>query len=382
MSFLSIPHRDDIACQARAFGFDTIGISKASLASLHGKRLEAFIAKGHHGDMHWLAERVYERSSPHQLWPEAKSVIALGVNYGVNDSMMIAQLSSHKEQGITSLYAARKDYHDIVKKNLKQFGRWLYSHYECEIKIFIDTAPLLEKNLAQQAGLGWQGKHSNLVSRQFGSWLLLGFVMTTLELAIDDAEEDHCGQCHRCLDICPTNAFPAPYQLDARRCIAYLTIENKAQIPLEFRKAIGNHIFGCDDCLAICPWNKFAQESQLHKMELRPELLQKPLLEWLALTEEDFKILFKGTPVKRTGYHRFMRNVLVACGNAPSDSLLITALKTKIEHISPLVRGMAIWAIAQHICIKEWEELKHHYAPHEQDESVQQEWHYQINAEK
>ena len=248
-------------------------------------------------------------------------------------------------RGTIALYAKRRDYHDVVKGRLKHLAQWIARETRAEVKVFVDTAPLMEKPLAQAAGLGWQGKHTNLVSRELGSWFLLGAILTTADMPADDAEVDHCGSCSRCLDICPTGAFPAPYQLDARRCISYLTIEHKGHIPDLFRRAIGNRIFGCDDCLAVCPWNKFASASRDQKLATRPDADNPPLAELLTLDDAAFRARFAGTPIKRTGRDRFLRNVLIAAGNSRDDSLLPEVVRL-LEDQSPLVRAMAVWAFA------------------------------------
>jgi epoxyqueuosine reductase len=294
--------------------------------------------------MDWMERRSEERASPTTLWPQVRSIVMLGMNYGPTHDPL-AELAE-RQAGIVAAYARGDDYHDVIKKRLKAVARWLFAASEAPLKVFVDTAPVMEKPLAAAAGLGWQGKHTNLVSREFGSWLLIGSIYTAADLPADEAERDHCGSCRACLDICPTAAFPQPYQLDARRCISYLTIEHKGQIPREFRRAIGNRIFGCDDCLAICPWNKFAEAAREQRLAARDELVKPDLGTLAALDDTQFRSLFRGTPVKRLGRDRFVRNVLVAIGNSGMERLADSALGL-IEDPSPLVRGMAVWALGR-----------------------------------
>ena len=304
--------------------------------------MQGFIANGNHGDMAWLADKADKRADPKTLWPDVQSIIMVGHNYGPGFDPM--EKLQHKDKGVISSYALHKDYHAVMKKRLKELARWIAKTYACEVKVFVDTAPVMEKALAAQAGLGWQGKHTCLVSREFGSWLFLGSVFTTLKLEPDAPEAFHCGSCTRCLDICPTQAFTASGQLDARRCISYLTIEHKGQIPLEFRKAIGNRIYGCDDCLAVCPWNKFAQTSQELAYHPRKELESPLLRDLLKLDDAAFRQLFAQSPVKRIGRDRFVRNVLIASGNS-GDHSLIADIAALIHDISPLVAEMSAWAL-------------------------------------
>jgi epoxyqueuosine reductase len=294
--------------------------------------------------MEWLAANPERRANPRALWPDVRSVIMLGVNYGP-DQDPLALLEQHS-RGAISVYAKGDDYHDVIKKNLKGLARWLVAAAPCEVRVFVDTAAVLEKPLAQAAGLGWQGKHTNLVSRRFGSWLFLGAIFTTLELPPDQPEADHCGSCQACLDICPTAAFPAPYRLDARRCISYLTIEHKGAIPLALRPAIGNRIYGCDDCLAVCPWNKFAHAGREAKLAARAALRAPQLAELARLDEQSFRTLFTKSAVKRVGHTRFLRNVLIAIGNA-GDVSLVPEAERLVDDVSPLVRGAAIWALGR-----------------------------------
>ena len=330
--------------EARAIGFDAVGVTGPALPPRVAERLSTFLANGEHGDMQWMATRAAERASPDALWPAAKAVVMLGLNYGPDADPLT--MLARREYGAISVYAQNKDYHDVVKKRLKRLARWIVEHQGGDVKVFVDTAPVMEKPLAREAGIGWQGKHTNLVSREFGSWLFLGAVFTTLDLTPDAPQADHCGSCNACLDICPTNAFPAPYRLDARRCISYLTIEHAGPIPTAFRKAIGNRIYGCDDCLAVCPWNKFAvaaSEAAFHPREA----LSAPRLETLAsLDDAAFREMFSGSPIKRIKRDRFVRNVLIAIGNSESASLADVALALTRD-ASPLVRGAAVWAFGQ-----------------------------------
>ncbi len=327
---------------ARAEGFDAVGVTTPDGIGRAGERLEAFLAEGMHGDMAWLASQDERRRHPSTLWRDTRSIIMLGMNYGPEvDPLAILE---ERWRGAISVYARGRDYHDVIKGKLKTLGGWLHRETGAEVKIFVDTAPVMEKPLAHSAGIGWQGKHTNLVSRDLGSWLFLGAIFSAAELPPDATETDHCGTCRRCLDICPTDAFPAPYRLDARRCISYLTIEHKGHIPREFRKAMGNRIYGCDDCLAVCPWNKFAAAASEAKFAARPITDGAPLAELLALDEAAFRAAFSGSPVKRTGRDRFIRNVLIAAGNSGERELL-PKVAGLLQDASPLVRAMAVWAM-------------------------------------
>jgi epoxyqueuosine reductase len=287
--------KDLIIARALAEGFDVVRVTDARAAPRNRDGLLAYLTEGHHGAMEWMETRKDERADPQTLWRAARSVIVLGLNYGPDRDPL--KILSHKDKAAISVYAQNEDYHDLVKKKLKAVAGFIFEKARADVKVFVDTAPVMEKPLAQKAGLGWQGKHSNLVSREFGSWLFLGSIFTTLELPPDAAETDHCGNCHQCLDICPTKAFPAPYRLDARRCISYLTIENKDPIPVEFRAAIGNRIYGCDDCLAVCPWNKFARNAREMKLQPRTELREPALGELARLDDDGFRALFRKSPV-------------------------------------------------------------------------------------
>jgi epoxyqueuosine reductase len=359
-----------IRIAAAAAGFDAVGFARADLPPTIRDRLMRFLALGQHGDMGWMETRAGERAHPQALWPEAKSVVMLGVNYGPDADPREAL--KIKTNGVISAYAQNRDYHDVIKKRLKQVARGVAEETGAEVKVFVDTAPVMEKPLAAQAGIGWQGKHTNLVSRDFGSWLFLGAVFTTIELAPDAPERDRCGSCRNCLDVCPTDAFPAPYQLDARRCISYLTIEHQGPIPREFRKAMGNRIYGCDDCLAVCPWNKFAERARESAFHARDDLRSPALRDLAALDDAGFRALFAGSPVKRTGRCRFVRNVLIAIGNS-GDAGLADCAAAALDDDSPLVRGAAVWALAQLSPLTFWEE-KARRSPHERDESARAEW--------
>lgn len=360
--------------KAEALGFDAIGVAPASDPWPASAHLRAFLEEGRHGDMAWLGQErggANPREHPQALWPEAKSAILVGQSYASADDAIA--LLQRRESGLVSAYAARRDYHEVVKGKLKQLAQWLAQQTAADVRVFVDTAPLMEKPLAQRAGLGWQGKHTNLVSREHGSWLFLGAILSVAEIAPDTPEQDHCGSCSACLDVCPTNAFPAPYQLDARRCLAYLTIEHKGQIPHAFREALGNRVFGCDDCLAVCPWNKFAQTSREARMAMRDELRLAPLAELAALDDAAFRARFAGTPVKRTGRDRFVRNVACAIGNS-ADAVLAPLAEQLTADSSPLVRGMAVWAARRLLDAEAFERLKSARATREEDPSVAEEW--------
>jgi epoxyqueuosine reductase len=333
-----------IAEEAKALGFDAVRFASADAVEGAGENLDAFLAEGRQGDMRWLATTAERRKSPRVLWPEAQSVILLGLNYGrAGDPLSILD---EKSRGAISIYAQAADYHDLLKAKLKPLASRVRELAGGEVKIFVDTAPVMEKPLAARAGLGWQGKHTNLVSREFGSWLFIGSIFTTAAIAPDEPEEDHCGACRRCLDVCPTGAFTAPYRIDARACISYLTIEHKGHIAPRFREAMGNRIFGCDDCLAVCPWNKFAEVGRESKLSVRAESDNPPLAELLLLDDAAFRARFRGTPIKRTGRDRFLRNVLIAAGNS-GDRTLVPRVEARLLDGSPLVRAMAVWALSR-----------------------------------
>jgi epoxyqueuosine reductase len=336
--------RSMIRERAHALGFDAVGFAAPDLPRDRQSAYRRYIAEGRQGDMAWLARHPERRQSPRGLWSEARTVIVLGVNYGPDDDPL-APLA-RRECATISVYARHRDYHDLIRGRLKQLAGWLHARLKAQVKVFVDTAPVLEKPLAHEAGIGWQGKHSNLVSRRFGSWLFLGEIFTDLALAPDAPETDHCGSCRACLDVCPTDAFPAPYQLDARRCISYLTIEHEGHIPREFRAPIGNRIYGCDDCLAVCPWNKFARTASEAKLVARDDLRAPRLAELVQLDDAGFRRRFAGSPIKRTGRDRFVRNVLIAIGNSGEPSLADLAV-ARLADPSPLVRAMAVWALAR-----------------------------------
>ncbi len=365
------PDRLKAAVLARAAleGFEAARVTTPAAIPQAAGRLADWLGGGHHGSMGWMQDRSDWRGDPAKLWPEARSVIMLGMSYAPGADPLAAL--ARKEAAAISVYAARRDYHDVIKGKLKTIAGVLAAA-DASVKVFVDTAPVMEKALAQAAGLGWQGKHSVLVSRQHGSWLFLGAIFTTAELPPDEPESDHCGACTRCLDICPTNAFPQPYVLDARRCIAYLTIEHAGHIGREFRASIGNRVFGCDDCLAVCPWNKFAGAAHAAKLSLRADLLALPLDQLAGLDDQAFRSLFAGTPVKRTGRDRFVRNVMIAIGNSGMPNLAPVARAALGDH-SPLVRAMAVWTLAR-LDPASIGDLAAQHAPCEQDADVRAEW--------
>ena len=333
-----------IVRKARELGFAACGLASAAEDPMRAERLEEWLGEGHHGSMEWMETREHHRRSPQGLWPEARSVIALGMSYAPGFDPMA--LESEGDRARISVYAQGKDYHDVVKKRLKALARWLVEQEEgTEVKVFVDTAPVMEKPLGEAAGLGWQGKHTNLVSPDHGSWLFLGAIYTTLELAPETSHRDQCGSCRACLDACPTDAFPQPYVIDARRCISYLTIEHKGPVAEEFREALGNRIYGCDDCLAVCPWNKFAQTAHAAKEFLpRAELVAPKLDELLALDDAGFRAVFSGSPIKRIGRDRFVRNCLYAAGNS-GDADLRGPVEALLEDPNPVVADAAKWAL-------------------------------------
>jgi len=338
--------RQKLEEKALELGFCAFGIARADAAPRAGERLREWLAEGAHGDMLWMAETADRRASPRGLWPEARSVIALGMSYAPSADPLA--LASSPERGRISVYAQGADYHDVVKKALKALARWLVEEAGCDLKVFVDTAPVMEKPLAEAAGLGWQGKHTNLVSRTDGSWLFLGAIYTDLELEKDAPPHPvHCGSCTACLDACPTNAFPAPFRLDARRCISYLTIEHKGPIPDEFREAIGNRVYGCDDCLAVCPWNRFADTARRHQAFVpRAELAAPALAELLALDDPTFRKVFAGSPIKRIGRGRMVRNAAIAAGNS-GRAELVPVLERLTGDEDAVVAEAATWALAR-----------------------------------
>ena len=369
--------RRDLAAKARELGFDACRIAAAAAAPHARDRLADWLDSGAAGDMNWMRETQARRADPQTLWPQARSIIMLGMNYGPADDPLAAlEIPS---AATISTYARHRDYHDVVKGKLKELAQWLVRrarelHADApEVKVFVDTAPVMEKPLAAQAGVGWQGKHTNLVSRNYGSWLFLGSIFTTLDIEPDASETDHCGNCRACLDSCPTDAFPSPYKLDARRCISYLTIEHKGHIADEFRAAIGNRIYGCDDCLAVCPWNKFAQQAREARLIARDDLKAPPLAALLQLDDTAFRALFSGSPVKRIGHARFLRNVLIAAGNS-SDATLLPLVTARLQDADPLVRAMAVWAASRLAAAQAFATLRQEHAAKETDPGVLQEW--------
>ena len=363
--------REQIRDRALALGFDAVGFARAESSAAARGHLAEFVGQGLHGDMGWMKETVERRSDPHVLWPGAKSAVVVALNYGPTDDPL-ANLA-RPDRGNVSVYARGRDYHDVMKKRLRVLARWINETLAAEVKLFVDTAPVMEKPLAAATGLGWQGKHTNLVSRQFGSWLFLGEVLTSLDLAPDAAEDDHCGECRRCLDVCPTNAFPAPYRIDARRCISYLTIEHKGHIPRDLRPAIGNRIYGCDDCLAVCPWNKFATPTATSDFRGRDALAAPALAELAGLNDAGFRAFFSGSPIKRIGRDRFVRNVLIAIGNS-GDAALAGLARRLLDDASPLVRAMAVWALSRLLPAAEFAALARAHAARETDADVKAEW--------
>ncbi len=364
--------RDAIAARAMAQGFDAVGFAKPDAIAGAEQHLYQFLQFGRHGDMGWMERHADRRGDPGVLWPDARSVVAVGQSYAPDhDPLKDLENASH---GAISVYARGRDYHDVLKKQLKRLGRWTADQFDTDVKVFVDTAPLMEKPLAAVAGIGWQGKHTNLVSREHGSWLFLGAMLTTLEIPAVPGGHDSCGSCRACLDICPTGAFPAPYQLDARRCISYLTIEHQGHIAAEFRQAIGNRIYGCDDCLAVCPWNKFAVAARDSALSARQELTL-PVLDGLAaLDDAAFRSLFAGTAIKRTGRDRFVRNVMIAIGNS-GDRQLLECVEQRLGDSSPLVRAMSVWALSRLASTEEIASAAKHHMGQECDAAVLAEWH-------
>ena len=355
--------------EARARGFDAIGVTRPDAVPDAKARLDRFIADGAHGDMMWMAETAERRGSPRALWPDVRAVVMLGLNYGPDEDPLA--ILAKRDRAAISVYAKGDDYHDLIKKRLKEIARWLVAQAGGDVKVFVDTAAVMEKPLAASAGLGWQGKHTNLVSRQYGSWLFLGAIFTTLDLPPDDAGADSCGRCRACLEVCPTAAFPEPYRLDARRCISYLTIEHKGPIPRSLRPLMGNRIYGCDDCLAVCPWNKFAVAGREAKLAARETLRAPALADLARLDDAQFRALFSKSPVKRVGRDRFIRNVLIAIGNSGDASLAVEAERL-LDDASPLVRGAAVWALSRLLPHRQFAELAGRRT--DADLTVQDEW--------
>ena len=368
---MTISISEQIRARALELGFDVCRLTSVQDAWAASDRLTEYLDQGHHGEMAWMADTAARRHHPQALWPDAKSAVVLGMNYGP-DVDPRAALDDRSAAAI-SVYAQGDDYHELIKGRLKQLAGWMVGRFGGDLKVFVDTAPLMEKPLAERAGIGWQGKHTNLVSREFGSWLFLGVVLTELELEPDAPEADHCGACRACLDVCPTQAFPAPYQIDARRCISYLTIELKGPVPIEFRPALANRIYGCDDCLAACPWNKFAQTASEQKLQARSELRAPNLTDLASLDDGQFRRLFAKNPIKRIGRDRFIRNIAYALGNTREAAMVPVALSLSRD-TSPLVRGAAVWALRQLMTPTDFAELKTVVWPLEDNPDVCLEW--------
>jgi epoxyqueuosine reductase len=362
---------DLIRAEALALGFDLCRFTDIDEAWPAAARLDEYVDAGRHGEMGWMAETRERRRHARAMWSDARSAVVLGVNYGPEHDPLA--VLARTDRAAISVYAQGDDYHELIKKKLKRLAGWMQQRFGGEVKVFVDTAPLLEKPLAERAGVGWQGKHTNLVSREFGSWLFLGSVLTTLELTPDAAEPVHCGSCQACLDVCPTNAFPAPFQFDARRCISYLTIELKGPIPRELREPLGNRIYGCDDCLAVCPWNKFAQDAREQKLAAREALKAPTLAELSRLDDAAFRALFTKSPVKRIGRDRFVRNVLYAIGNSGDAGLTPEAVRL-LEDPAPAVRGAAVWALSRLLPGADFEAVRDACLPLETDAAVREEW--------
>ena len=360
----------ELRARAKALGFDSFGIAPATARPDLPEKLQAALDAGWHGDMEWMAETAERRASPTALWDEVRSIILLGYNYGPETDPLA--ILGERDLGSISVYARNRDYHEIIKGKLKELAGLLSRRSGEGVKVFVDTAPVMEKPLAEAAGLGWQGKHTVLVSREFGSWLFLGAIFTSAALPPDQPHAESCGSCTRCLDICPTKAFPAPFQLDSRRCLAYLSVEHKGPIPLEFRVPMGNRIYGCDDCLAVCPWNKFAKVSREAKLRARADLERPSLAQLARLDDEGFRTFFAGSPVKRIGHGRFLRNVLIAIGNSGNVELAGLA-EDRLDAADPLVRGAAIWALRR-LVPERAERLSLAYLAREGDSSVRSEW--------
>jgi epoxyqueuosine reductase len=361
----------ELEARARSLGFDAFGIARADARPDLPEKLHLALEKGYHASMDWMAETPERRASPTGLWPEVKSIILLGVNYGP-DSDPLAGLAL-KDRGTISVYARNRDYHEIIKGRLKELAGLLARRSGADVKVFVDTAPVMEKPLAEAAGLGWQGKHTVLVSRDFGSWLFLGAIYTTANLPPHEPSSENCGTCRRCLDICPTQAFPAPFQLDAGRCLSYFSIEHKGPVPREFRVPMGNRIYGCDDCLAVCPWNKFAQTTRDARLTARADLEAPALSALVQLDDAGFRALFSGSPVKRIGHARFIRNVLIAIGNS-ADPALLPLAEARLTDASALVRGAAVWAVRRLAPDDRSKALALTFERDETDASVRAEW--------
>ncbi len=357
--------------EAEAQGFELCRITRPDAIPEAPARLSAFIEAGYHGTMDWMPETRERRSDPRVLWNDVRSIVLFGMNYGPD--LDPRYLQAKPDRGAISVYARNRDYHDVMKGRLKEIATRFAARAGADVKVFVDTAPVMEKPLAAAAGLGWQGKHTNLVSRDYGSWLFLGSLFTTADLEVDAPEIDHCGSCRACLDACPTDAFPSPYKIDARRCISYLTIEHKGSIDPDLRAAFGNRIYGCDDCLSACPWNKFASAAREMKLRARPDLIEPDLAFLLSLDDPTFRSVFSGSPVKRIGRNRFVRNCLIAAGNSGLTDL-IPACRALIGDAAPEVRGMAIWALSRLLSEAEFGQLRNVHLPAETEAEVRREW--------
>lgn len=362
---------DFLKAEALKVGFDSARITSTSGIPHAPKRLQDWLQAGYHGSMTWMESRAEQRASPALLWPDVRSVLLVGMNYAPDHDPM-ADLGK-TDIGVISVYAQGHDYHDVIKAKLKELARAFVARSGSAVKVFVDTAPVMEKTLSEAAGLGWQGKHTALVSRTFGSWLFLGAIYTDADLQHDAPERDHCGRCRRCLDVCPTNAFPAPYVLDARRCVSYLTIEHKGLIPHELRAGIGNRIYGCDDCLAVCPWNKFAQSAREQKLSARKDLVSPSLEMFLSFDDAQFRQFFAKTPIKRIGRNRFIRNVLIAVGNTRTRAC-VPHVQALLSDDDPVVRGSAVWALKQLVEPYTFLTLKQVHSVQEMDAEVLAEW--------
>ena len=372
---ISTDLKTDITARALALGFASAGFTNLPQNWDAAQRLKAFIASGYHGTMTWMEETLERRLHPQNMWAGAKSAVVLGFNYGPESDPLLGL--SERDLANISVYARGDDYHDLIKKKLKQLATDIVARHGCELKVFVDTAPLMEKPLAQLGGLGWQGKHTNLVSREFGSWLFLGTILTDMTLPEDGPERDHCGSCRACLDACPTDAFVGPYQLDARACLSYLTIEYRGHWAVRFREAMGNRIYGCDDCLAACPWNKFAVSAAEAKLKAREGFNALRLVDLARLDDAGFRALFSKSPIKRIGLASFLRNVHYALGNSFDDLVdpeKVAALTHNLSHENPVVRASAVWALSRGLSIEDFAALRAHLLPQESDPAVQAEW--------
>jgi epoxyqueuosine reductase len=361
----------EIAAEAQRLGFDAVGFASAEQPTGIAEDFDAFVAEGRHGGMDWMAGTAERRRDPRALWPGARSIVALGMSYAPRDDPMAAL--ARRDRGAVSVYARGADYHKTLKSRIKRLARFMHARYGSEVKVFVDTAPVMEKPAAMRAGLGWQGKHTNLVSREHGSWLFLGEIFSALALPPDTPGEDHCGTCRDCIEVCPTAAITAPYRLDARRCISYLTIEHKGHIAREFRAAIGNRIYGCDDCLAVCPWNKFAQAAREAAFLPRAELTAPRLADLAGLDDGAFRGVFAGSTIKRIGRDRFLRNVLIALGNS-GDAALAPVCERLLDDDSPLVRAMAVWALSRLVDKRRFLSFAERRMAGETDPDVRAEW--------